>query len=51
MPVADLDKAIDLLEKLTLKYQMLFRQSSDVHNSLLPANIDDFIQLDRIFKN
>ncbi len=47
--INDLNSAIDFLEKLILKYELLFIQSSCIDNSLLSSNINDFIDFDKIF--
>lgn len=40
--------AIDLLEKMTIKYNLLLNQAGMY--ALLPANIDDYIEFDKVFK-
>ncbi|KKQ07923.1 MAG: hypothetical protein US18_C0005G0010 [Parcubacteria group bacterium GW2011_GWB1_36_5] len=40
---------IDLLEEITIKYKLLLNQPEG--DTLLPSNIDDFIEFDEIFKD
>ena len=48
VPVVDLYKAIDLLEKKCLKYDKLINQGG--MDTLLASNIDSFLEFEKIFK-
>lgn len=48
VPIKKLFDAIDLLEKMTIKYNLLFNQAG--MDTLLSANIDDYIEFDKVFK-
>ncbi len=48
VPVEDLYKAIDLLEKMTLKYGILINKEG--MDTLLASNVDCFLEFNKIFK-
>ena len=49
VPMKKLFDAIDLLEKITIKYNLLLNQVG--MNTLLSSNIDDYIEFNKIFKD
>lgn len=49
VPAKRLLEAINVLEKITIKYNLLLNQAG--MNTLLSSNIDDYIELDKIFKD
>jgi len=49
VPVKKLFDAIDLLERITIKYNLLLNQAE--MNTLLSSNIDDNIELNKNFKD
>ncbi|KKR07928.1 MAG: hypothetical protein UT32_C0005G0027 [Parcubacteria group bacterium GW2011_GWC2_39_14] len=48
VPIKKLFNAIDLLEKMTIKYNLLLNQAD--MDTLLSANIDEYIEFDKVFK-